>query len=132
MKPLKSFVFTFLVLFVANLGFAQGNEALSPFSSRKSSPAVASNSGPPAPSPLDTFEFNGMMKMGGVVSVSVYDTKTNRNYWLKEGESLEGGLKLARYDAANNVAVLSKGGVSKRLSLKKAQIEPLKIANQKG
>lgn len=106
-----------------------GQDVQSPFGMPKQTQSGPVAPPPQAVSPLDTLEFNGIMRMGGVLSASVYDTKTQRNYWLVEGVATKEGLRLVRYKADNNVVVVSRGGVSKSIVLKKSKIEPLKIAS---
>lgn len=77
---------------------------------------------------LDSFQFNGMMKMNGKVRISVYDTKEKKNFWLTEGEVGELGLTFQRFDEKNESVVIVQGGINKRLNLNKVKIEALKIA----
>lgn len=103
--------------------------AQSPFQAPRAVP-VEDKPAAEQPSPLDSFEFNGIMTMNGKTRVSVYDTQTKENHWLSEGEQAESGLKLQRYDKENETIVLARGGTMKKLSLKQVQIEPLRIADQ--
>lgn len=62
--------------------------------------------------------------------ISVYDTKSQKNVWLTEGQTGELGLSFGRYDAKNDTVVLMQGGIMKKLSLNQIRIEELKISSQ--
>lgn len=99
----------------------------SPFETPSTNPAVTE--APAVVTSLDAFQFSGIWKMGGEIRISVYDTKEQRGYWLKEGELGALGLSFQRFDPDNKTVVLVQGVVTKKLSLNKVKIEPLKIAS---
>lgn len=115
--------------FVATWAFGQDATAENPFRTPPPTPA----SGPVVPedavTSLDGFEFNGIMKLGGVLRISVFDSKTKKNFWLTEGELGEMGLSFQRFNDENESVVIVQGGVTKSLSLNKVKIEALKITS---
>lgn len=95
-------------------------------------PAPQVNTGPVvenvAPSSLDQFQFNGLMVMNGKVRISLFDAKDNKSFWIRQGQLGEYGISFQRFDEENETVVISQGGVTKKLSLNKVKIEPLKIS----
>lgn len=93
-------------------------------------PAPTQQEGPaePVATTLDAFQFNGVMRFGGKVRISVYDTKSQKNVWLSEGQTGDLGLSFSRYDENNETVVLMQGGIMKKLSLNQVKIDELKIA----
>lgn len=83
-----------------------------------------------APNALDNLEFNGVMTIGGVTRISVYDKQAKRNYWIVQDKENDAGLRLVRHDTEKDLVVVSMGGVSRVIALKKPRIEPLKIAEE--
>jgi len=78
------------------------------------SPAVAT--------PLDNLEFNGLVEIGGVISVSLRDKQTNANYWLSESEAAEDGLQIVRIDRGAEEGlesiVVRRGAATKELKMR--------------
>ena len=112
---------------MGSISFAQ--EAVSPFvppSKARPTPAVTTT---PATA-LDSIEFNGVIEIGGVVQISLYDPSTKKSYWLTEKEAGEDGFSLVNYDAGKirgaDRVLIRQGGVSKTLTLKDADIISLK------
>ncbi len=97
----------------------------SPFQSPRAAPVAP----PPneVVSPLDSFEFNGLIKMDGELRISVFDTNEGKNYWIVDGERHESGLELRHYDADDEIAVIARGTMTKKLTLKKAQIDAIRV-----
>lgn len=81
-----------------------------------------------APSSLDQFQFNGLMVMNGRVRISIFDAKEKKSFWIREGQLGEYGLSFQRFDEENETVVLAQGGITKKLSLNKVKIEPLRIS----
>lgn len=77
---------------------------------------------------LDGYQFNGIMKIDGKTRISVFDTNSNKNHWLTEGEMSTQGISFQRFDSNNKTVVITQGGVNKKLSLNKVKIESLKIS----
>lgn len=127
MEHKRSLAFLGAACFFAVLGLAQ-EETLSPFETPRNDPQPQAEQ-ISQPSPLDTFEFNGIMRIGGELRISVYDTKENRNYWLTQNAKNAAGLEWMRYDEKRRTVLIARGGMTKELTLKKVQIEPLKIAS---
>lgn len=73
---------------------------------------------------LDKYELRGVASFGGVPTFSIYDTTTNRGYWIGL-EGSEGGLRVASYDAEREAVVLEGEGGARRLFLKEAQIQTI-------
>lgn len=124
-KP-KPAISVLAALLCAGAAFAQDySNVKSPFEAptraEPSAPTVA------PPNALDTFEFNGFTKLDGKVRVSVFDTKTRRNYWLEERGAALDGLVLKRFDPSAKTVNIGLGSVSKTLQLKSASILSLKI-----
>ena len=81
-----------------------------------------------APTILDSYEFNGFMKIGGEVKVSITDTKARKSYWLElEGPAVN-GVRLQQFLRKGESIIIASGGSIKQLDLKKAKIEPLRVA----
>lgn len=106
----------------------EGAAEINPFGA----PARPANNGPivedAAPSSLDQFQFNGLMVMNGKVRISLFDSKQNKSFWVRQGQLGEYGVSFQRFDEENETVVIAQGGVTKKLSLNKVKIEPLKIA----
>ncbi|MBC2604476.1 hypothetical protein [Pelagicoccus albus] len=115
---------TLLALSIA--GIVYGQTDFNPFLTPAADPN-ANKETPPPVTTLDSFQFNGIMRMGGTVRISVFDAKENRNYWLSEGEMNDVGIEFRRLDEKNETVVISKGSEKKKLSLNKVKIEPLKL-----
>lgn len=113
-------------LLAAALGIALGAVAfaqegvVSPFDP----PAVAQTPATPpqVASPLDNFEFKGVLSIGGDVKVSVYDNSKKQSYWLTLNEAGEDGLLAKDFDENGESVLLQSGSFSKRLTLKHAEI----------
>jgi len=73
---------------------------------------------------LDKYELRGVASFGGVLTFSIYDSSSNRGYWIPL-EGTEGGIRVASYDAQRETVVLEGEGGSRRLFLKEAQIQSL-------
>lgn len=106
---------------------AIGQDSVNPFKTPSKQPAPLVVEQPPTSTTLDSFQFNGVMKIGGKTRISLYDTKASRNIWVNEDEMGEFGIRFARYDEENETVVIAQGGISKKLALNKVKIEPLKI-----
>lgn len=121
-------------MFMVFLGWAGtlcAQERKSPFmrSSKAAPPPVAKTT--PA-SPLDAMEFNGVVEIGGVAWLSLYDPQSKKSYWLSKDEAAEDGITLDKYDAGKQpgeeTIVVRQGGMTRRLTLKDADIISLKVA----
>ena len=80
------------------------------------------------PTPLDTFEFNGFIKVAGEIRASVFDKTTSKNVWLTLNERHDSGLMLQRFNEGDETIVITRSGVRKELKLKTPEIAPLKVA----
>lgn len=105
-----------------------GQDDVNPFKTPSAKPATDPVAPAEVPSSLDVFEFNGIMEIGGVTRISLYDTNAKRNIWVSENEIGEFGISFRRYDDENETVVIDQGGLSKKLALNKVKIESLKIA----
>ena len=110
---------------------ALGQEQKSPFMRpSQAAPVVAPQK--TAATPLDSMEFNGVVEIGGVTWLSLYDPKSKKSYWLNKDEAAEDGITLDRYDAGKQPGeesiVVRQGGMTRRLTLKDADIITLKEA----
>ncbi|MDQ8187339.1 hypothetical protein [Pelagicoccus sp. SDUM812002] len=81
-----------------------------------------------APTSLDRFQFNGLMVMNGNVRISLFDSKENKSFWIRQGQLGEYGISFQRFDEESETVVIAQAGMQKKLSLNKMKIEPLKIA----
>lgn len=111
------------------LALAQGDEPLSPFAPPTvKKPEVVEKK--TAASPLDSVEFRGVIEIGGVAWVSVYDPKSKKSYRLTKDELGEDGFSLVKYDTGKTPGeekiVIRQEGMTKELSLKDADIISLK------
>lgn len=73
---------------------------------------------------LDRYELRGVASFGGTPTFSIYDTSTNRGYWIPLNGS-EGGVRVASYDPATENVVIEGDGGTRRLFLKEAQIQTM-------
>lgn len=123
-----------LAIFVVSLGWvesASSQEAQSPFVRPSKVNAAPAQKTTPA-SPLDAMEFNGVVEIGGVAWLSLYDPQTKKSYWLSKDEAAEDGITLERYDAGKQpgeeTIVVRQGAMTRKLTLKDADIISLKAA----
>jgi len=83
-------------------------------------------------SPLDAMEFNGVVEIGGVAWLSLYDPQAKKSYWLSKEEAAEDGITLEAYDKGSQpgeeTIMVRQGSITRRLSLKDADIISLKEA----
>ena len=95
---------------------------------------------PPVASPLDNFEFKGLLSIGGELKVNVYDKSKKQSYWLVLNEAGEDGLTVREFDESGDSIVLQSGGFSKRITLKNSEIvamaaprpQPTPVPNDRG
>lgn len=117
--------------FVFSLGVSAQGDPVDPF--KTPAPEVRVDTPPPpASTTLDAYQFNGMMKFGGVVSISLFDTKQRKAFWVTEDEVGKFGIHFSGYNSKANSVVIKQGGLTKKLVLTKAKIETLKIASSRG
>lgn len=101
----------------ANAG-VEGLVSNSPFLPESATaPAAASGA-------LDRYELRGVASFGGVLTFSIYDATGNRGLWIPL-EGTEAGIRVVSYDAQRESVVIEGEGVSRRVALKEAQIQPL-------
>lgn len=110
-------------------------EAASPFvpPSQKVEPKAAPKVTPATP--LDSVEFRGVIEIGGVAWVSIYDTKSKKSYRLSQDVEGEDGFQLVRYDRGSKpgeeTIVVRQNGLTRNLSLKDADIIALAATPQR-
>jgi len=110
-------------------------EAASPFvpPTQKVEPKVEPKVTPATP--LDSVEFRGVIEIGGVAWVSIYDTKSKKSYRLSKDVDGEDGFQLVRYDRGSKpgeeTIVVRQNGLTRNLSLKDADIIALAEAPQR-
>ena len=119
------------VTLCGGIGSAFAQEAKSPFM-RPSQTIVAPVQKTTAASPLDAMEFNGVVEIGGVAWLSLYDPQAKKSYWLSKEDAAEDGITLAHYDRGSQPGeesiVVRQGSMTRRLTLKDADIISLKEA----
>lgn len=120
-----------IVLFGALGVHALGQEQKSPFLRPSQSAPVAAPQ-KTAATPLDSMEFNGVVEIGGVTWLSLYDPQAKKSYWLSKEEAAEDEISLDRYDPGKQPGeesiVVRQGNTTRRLTLKDADIITLKEA----
>lgn len=117
----------FTLLFIL-IGWARLNaeEAASPFvpPSQNVQPKLQPKATPATP--LDSVEFRGVIEIGGLAWVSLYDTKSKKSYRLSQDVDGEDGFQLVRYDRGSKpgeeTIVVRQNGLTRNLSLKDADI----------
>ncbi|MGK0240194.1 MAG: hypothetical protein ACKVGW_02560 [Verrucomicrobiia bacterium] len=129
---MKAFgILVMFVVFFGGLGSASAQEAKSPFM-RPSKKVTAPVKKTTAASPLDSMEFNGVVEIGGVAWLSLYDPQAKKSYWLSKEEAAEDGITLEAYDKGSQrgeeTIMVRQGIMTRRLSLKDADIISLKEA----
>ncbi len=90
---------------------------------------------PPKPTPViqtqgpisREIEFRGIVQMGGVYQFSIYNTKEQKGYWLKEN-AVEDGIAVKSYDTDAATIVVTMNGRSERLTLMAASENPMPVA----
>ncbi len=112
-----------------SLALGQDAEPASPFMRKPlNEPAPAPKTTPA--SPLDAIEFRGVIEIGDIAWISLYDPKTKKSYRLSKNEDGEDGFSLVKYDPGSKrgeeTIVVRQGGLTKQLSLKDADIITLK------
>lgn len=108
---------------------ASGQEAdVNPFKTPSPEPSTGAVVVDAPPTSLDQFQFNGLMVMDGKTRISLFDAKENKSFWIRQGQLGEYGLSFQRFDEDNETVVVAQGGITKKLSLNKVKIEPLKIS----
>ena len=113
---------------LCGLGFSNEEKVFQlPRTEEKPSPATAATS-----TILDSYEFNGLMKIGGETKVSVTDTKARKSYWLVLDGPAVNGVRLQQFLRKGESIIIASGGSIKQLDLKKAKIEPLRLAPGQG
>jgi len=129
---MKAFgILVIFIVFIGGLGSAFAQEAKSPFV-RPSKVTTAPVTKTTAASPLDAMEFNGVVEIGDVAWLSLYDPQAKKSYWLSKEEAAEDGITLEAYDKGSQpgeeTIVVRQGSITRRLSLKDADIISLKEA----
>ena len=91
----KLFTLVFILIGWAPL---DAQEAASPFvpPSQNVQPKVQPKATPVTP--LDSVEFRGVIEIGGVAWLSLYDTKSKKIYRLRQDVDGEDGFQLVVYD----------------------------------
>jgi len=74
-----------------------------------------------AAAPDDAFQLIGVISRGQDSVVGILDRTANRTRWIPVGETVD-GLKVNSYDRAQDIAVITSGGVQKFLQLRKAVV----------
>lgn len=124
-------ILVILMMFLGGLGSAFAREAKSPFV-RPSQVTTAPVKKTTTASPLDAMEFNGVVEIGGVAWLSLYDPQAKKSYWLSKEEAAEDGITLEAYDKGSQpgeeTIMVRQGSITRRLSLKDADIISLKEA----
>lgn len=77
-------------------------------------------------SPLDRFEFRGVMTIGNETFVTLVDTSTSKSMTVALGEQVE-GVRASEFRAEDGSIRLESGGQSKRLTLREAKIVALAV-----
>ncbi|ADE54662.1 hypothetical protein [Coraliomargarita akajimensis] len=72
------------------------------------------------------LEFRGLMKLGGQYSFSLFDKRSNKGYWLKQGKS-EDGIRIDSYDSKGMSVMVNFNGRSERLTLISASDAPMNV-----
>ena len=79
--------------------------------------------------------ISGVIEIGGVAWVSLYDTKSKKSYRLSQDVDGEDGFQLVRYDRGSKpgeeTIVVRQNGLTRNLSLKDADIIALAEAPQR-
>tara|TARA_B100000519_G_scaffold202322_1_gene220348 strand:- start:2588 stop:3178 length:591 start_codon:yes stop_codon:yes gene_type:complete len=119
----KLFTLVFILIGWAPL---DAQEAASPFvpPSQNVQPKVQPKATPVTP--LDSVEFRGVIEIGGVAWLSLYDTKSKKIYRLRQDVDGEDGFRLVGYDRGSKpgeeTIVVRQNGLTRNLSLKDADI----------
>ncbi len=99
----------------------------SPFQAPVNNTPVAPVEAPTA-NPLDNFEFNGLIQIGGVLQASVYDKENNKSYWLTLNQPGEDGIMITDFNDEDQSIVASRNGFTKRMELPDPNIVTIKAA----
>lgn len=129
---MKAFgILVIFMVFLGGLSSAFAQEAKSPFV-RPSKAIRAPVQKTTAASPLDSMEFNGVVEIGGVAWLSLYDPQAKKSYWLSKEEAAEDGITLESFDKGSQRGeesiTVRQGSMTRRLTLKDADIISLKEA----
>lgn len=73
------------------------------------------------------IEFRGVVQLGGVYQFSIYNTKEQKGYWLKEN-TVEGGIAVKNYDTDAATIVVTMNGRSEQLTLMAASENSMPVA----
>jgi hypothetical protein len=90
------------------------------------SPFLPDGFGAPPPSaapasPLDRFEFRGVLTIGTETTITLFDTSTSKSVTLNVGETID-GLRVTDFRPEDGSVVLESGGQTKQLKMKEAKI----------
>ncbi|MEX2382799.1 MAG: hypothetical protein WD490_10475 [Opitutales bacterium] len=76
---------------------------------------------PPGPNPLDNMELRGVTVLGGQVYFSLYNSETQRGFWLRPDE-MEDGFSVVDFDQGMDSLTLQHGDRTRSITLKESKI----------
>ncbi len=101
-----------------------GSTERSPFE-RASAAPVAAPAQKPVPNKLDNVEFTGLLSFGGEVTISLFDTKENRSFWVPLDGSQE-GFSVSGFDEDAGTISVSFNGVTREIPINENEIVAMK------
>jgi hypothetical protein len=72
------------------------------------------------------FEFRGVFQINNVYSISIFDKKINRSYWIVENKT-ENGITVSDFDLSRMRITLSQNGRTEQINLVTAIDSPLPL-----
>lgn len=123
LSPARAFIAILLAVASGHALAAQGAQSpfLPPGYGSKAAP-------PPAASPLDSYEFRGVLTLDDKTFITLFDKGSSRSFTAVVGETVN-NVTVAEYrlKGDDDVVVLESGGVRRDLTLAKAKIIALAV-----
>jgi len=111
-----------LCLMLAGLSGSAVVASAAPDSLVRNSPFTpAGGPATPAATQAPRLELRGMFSLGGAPSFAIFDTTTQKAFWLGLNQT-EGNVRVTGYDPAANAVTAEVDGQPQRLVMKEAQI----------
>jgi len=121
--PLRPLATLTLAVMALTAGATAGrSQERSPFEPAGSAPAPTAA----ASSPLDRYEFRGVMTIGADTYVTLVDTSNSKSMTVALGETSE-GIRASDFQPGDGSINLEASGQSKRLKLREAKIVALAV-----
>lgn len=84
-------------------------------------PVVSAGPAGPTNSPLDALELRGVMSIGDVTRVTLFDTTNSKSYTVELNETTN-NWRVSGYNTTDDTVVVESGGASRKITLRKPKI----------